>query len=82
MSQTPLTILSEEEQMFQDAIAGFAKDRIGPLVSEMDEGAKISPALIEQLFEMGLMGIEIPEKYQGWGDVFLFDSRHRSPRCC
>lgn len=71
MSQTPLTILSEEEQMFQDAIAGFAKDRIGPLVSEMDEGAKISPALIEQLFEMGLMGIEIPEKYQGAGATFF-----------
>ena len=71
MGQTPLTILSEEEQMFQDAIAGFAKDRIGPLVSEMDEGAKISPALIEQLFEMGLMGIEIPEKYQGAGATFF-----------
>lgn len=71
MSQTPLTILSEEEQMFQDAIAGFAKDRIGPLVSEMDEGAKISPALIEQLFEMGLMGIEIPEKYKGAGATFF-----------
>ena len=71
MGQTPLTILSEEEQMFQDAIAGFAKDRIGPLVSEMDEGAKLSPALIEQLFEMGLMGIEIPEKYQGAGATFF-----------
>ena len=71
MTREALTVLSEDEKMFQDAVSKFAKDRIGPHVSRMDEEAKIDADLFPQLFQMGLMGIEIPEKYQGAGGSFM-----------
>jgi len=61
----PLTILSEDEQMFQDMVRNFATKEIAPYVMEMDEAQKIKPEIIKQAFELGLMGIEIPEKYNG-----------------
>lgn len=61
----PLTILSEDEQFFFDTVKDFANEKIKPLVRKMDDEAKIEPDLYRQLFEMGLMGIEIPEKYNG-----------------
>lgn len=67
----PLTQLTEDEQMLQDAAADFAESVIKPKVQEMDEAAKLDPDLIKQFFEMGLMGIEIPEKYQGAGGTFF-----------
>ncbi len=67
----PLTQLTEDEQMLRDAAADFAKSSIGPLVSEMDEQAKLNPGLIKEFFEMGLMGIDIPEKYSGGGGTFM-----------
>jgi alkylation response protein AidB-like acyl-CoA dehydrogenase len=67
----PLTQLSEDEQMLKDAAAEFADTVIKPKVHEMDEAAKLDPDLITQFFEMGLMGIEIPEKYQGGGGTFM-----------
>jgi len=71
MTQNALTILSDDEKMFQEAVAGFAKDRIGPHVSRMDREACIDPSLLPQLFQMGLMGIEIPEEYEGAGGSFM-----------
>ena len=71
MSSRPaLTILSEDESAFKDAIRDFAESEIKPLVTEMDEQAKMKPELIKKLFEMGLMGIETPEKYGGAGSTF------------
>jgi alkylation response protein AidB-like acyl-CoA dehydrogenase len=67
----PLTKLSEDEQMLKEAAADFADSAIRPLVHEMDEQAKLNPDLIRQFFEMGLMGIEIPEKYSGAGGTFM-----------
>ena len=67
----PLTQLTEDEQMLRDAAADFAKSSIGPLVNEMDEQAKLNPGLIKEFFEMGLMGIDIPEKYSGGGGTFM-----------
>ena len=61
----PLTHLSEEEQFFYDTVKGFAEEKIGPLVERMDEEAKIDDSLPKQFFEMGLMGINVPEKYNG-----------------
>ncbi|NBB77102.1 MAG: acyl-CoA dehydrogenase, partial [Bacteroidetes bacterium] len=61
----PLTQLTEDEQMLKDAAADFAEAVIRPRVEEMDEKAKLDPDLVKQFFEMGLMGIEVPEKYQG-----------------
>ena len=70
-SIAPLTQLTEDEQMLKDAAAEFADTIIKPKVHEMDEAAKLDPDLVKQFFEMGLMGIEIPEEYQGGGGTFM-----------
>jgi alkylation response protein AidB-like acyl-CoA dehydrogenase len=67
----PLTVLSEEETMFRDAVRQFAEDEVRPLVHEMDEAQKMDAGLIPQFFEMGLMGIEVPEQYGGAGASFF-----------
>jgi alkylation response protein AidB-like acyl-CoA dehydrogenase len=67
----PLTQLTEDEQMLKEAAADFAEASIKPLVEEMDEIAKLDPALVKEFFEMGLMGIDIPEKYAGGGGTFM-----------
>lgn len=67
---TPLTILSDDEQMFVDEILKFAKTQIGPKALQMDEAEKMDPEIIKQCFEMGLMGIEVPEKFGGAGCTF------------
>jgi alkylation response protein AidB-like acyl-CoA dehydrogenase len=67
----PLTQLSEEEILFRDTVRRFARERIAPLVREMDDSAVLSQALLGQLFELGLMGIEIPEQYGGQGGNFF-----------
>src|ERR1700727_2757385 len=67
----PLTVLSEEERMFQDAIRRFARERIGPYVREMDAAAIFRKDLLREMFELGLMGIEIPEEYGGQGGSFF-----------
>lgn len=61
----PLTKLSEEEQLFASTVRRFAVDRIAPHVREMDEKAQMRPELIEQFYQLGLMGINVPEKYGG-----------------
>jgi len=68
---TPLTTLAEDEQLFFDSTFEFADAEIRPLVREMDEQAKVSPQLIEKLFELGVMGIEIPEALGGAGASFF-----------
>ena len=71
-AQLPLSILSEEETMFRDAVREFAETEIKPFVSEMDEAAKFRPDIIAKFFGMGLMGIEVPEIYGGaGGSIFL-----------
>jgi len=67
----PLTVLSEEERMFQDAVRRFARERIGPYVREMDATAAFRKDLLQEMFELGLMGIEIPEEYGGQGGSFF-----------
>ena len=67
----PLTILAEDEQIFRDSVRQFAEAQIRPLVREMDEHAKIPKELITQLFDLGVMGIEIPEAYGGAGGTFF-----------
>jgi butyryl-CoA dehydrogenase len=66
-----LTTLKEEEIAFRDAVRQFAESEIKPLVTEMDEHAKMNKDLLKKLFEMGLMGIETPEKYGGAGGSFM-----------
>jgi butyryl-CoA dehydrogenase len=63
----PLTILSDEEAMFRDAVRDFAEQEVRPRVAAMERASAIDPTLIPKLFELGLMGIEIPEPYGGAG---------------
>ncbi len=67
----PLTVLSEEEQMFRDAVRQFAEDEVRPRVHAMDEKQQMDPTLIPQFFEMGLMGIEVPDELGGAGASFF-----------
>ncbi|MGH7497730.1 MAG: acyl-CoA dehydrogenase [Gemmatimonadales bacterium] len=60
-----LSTLSEEEAMFRDAVREFAETEVKPHVQEMDEAAQFRPDLIPRFFELGLMGIEVPEQYGG-----------------
>ncbi|HMH11556.1 MAG TPA: acyl-CoA dehydrogenase [Edaphobacter sp.] len=68
---TALTQLSEDERMFRDTVRQFALEQIGPLVRGMDEAQQMDAALIKKLFELGLMGIEIPEAYNGSAGTFF-----------
>ena len=70
-SASALTTLSEDEKIFAAAVRDFARAEIGPHVLEMDESAKILPDITRQCFELGLMGIEIPEEYDGSGGSFF-----------
>src|SRR5579863_9440697 len=67
----PLTTLSEDEILFRDNIRRFADDKLRPLVREMDEKGIFDPGLIRDFFQLGLMGIEIPEQYGGGGARFF-----------
>lgn len=65
-----LTMWSEDEIAFRDAVRSFAEAEIKPHVNEMDEKAQMKPEIVTKLFEMGLMGIESPEKFGGAGSSF------------
>ncbi|MGA2267947.1 MAG: acyl-CoA dehydrogenase [Bryobacteraceae bacterium] len=67
----PLTSLSEDEKLFQATVRKFAREEIRPYVREMDEAGVFRKDVIKQFFEMGLMGIEIPEEYGGQGGSFF-----------
>jgi alkylation response protein AidB-like acyl-CoA dehydrogenase len=67
----PLTLLTEDEALFRDSVREFADAQIRPLVREMDEHAKIPRALVDKLFDLGVMAIEIPEAYGGAGASFF-----------
>jgi len=66
-----LTSLSEDEVLFRDSVYEFADREIRPLVREMDEHARIAPGLIDKLFDLGVMGIEIPDSFGGGGASFF-----------
>jgi alkylation response protein AidB-like acyl-CoA dehydrogenase len=67
----PLTCLSEEERLFQTVVARFARERLAPHVRAMDESGLFRKDLLHEFFELGLMGIEIPEEYGGQGGSFF-----------
>jgi alkylation response protein AidB-like acyl-CoA dehydrogenase len=66
-----LTRLSEDEEIFRGSVREFARHEIAPHVSRMDREMKIDAALVKKLFELGLMGIEIPEAFGGAGSSFF-----------
>ncbi len=67
----PLSILSEEERLFQASIRQFAKERLAPHVRAMDEEGKFRADLLREMFDLGLMGIDIQEQYGGQGGTFF-----------
>ena len=71
LSGSPLTVYSEDEEMFRASVREFAEGEIRPRVEEMDEHAKMAPEIIKQLFGLGLMSIETPEEYGGTGASFF-----------
>ena len=71
IARAPVSQLSEEEVLLQETVRRFARKVIAPLVKEMDEQQKMSPALIRQLFDQGVMSIEVPEAYGGGGASFF-----------
>ena len=64
-AHAPLTILSEDETMFRDAVAAFAEEQVRPRVQAMDRAGRLDPDMIPAFFELGLMGIAVPEAYGG-----------------
>jgi len=66
-----LSHLAEDEQLFRDTLIAFADREIRPRVRLMDEQARIDPALIEGLFALGAMGIEVPDALGGGGGTFM-----------
>ncbi|MES1259316.1 MAG: acyl-CoA dehydrogenase [Gemmatimonadota bacterium] len=69
---TPLSVLSEEEELFRQTVREFAETEVGPHVHDMDEASQFKPELLTKFFELGLMGIEVPEQWGGaGGSIFL-----------
>src|SRR5213594_4518826 len=67
----PLTKLSEEEELFRDTVRDFAEHDVRPRVAAMEKAAAVDPALLAKCFELGLMGIDIPESHGGAGGSLL-----------
>src|SRR5579862_8941550 len=67
----PLTAITEEESLFRQSVREFAEQQIRPVAAEMDEAGKFNSELLGQLFDLGLMGIAIPEEYGGQGGNFF-----------
>lgn len=67
----PLSILTEEESAFREAVAAFAEGEVRPRVAAMEAAAKLDPELIPKYFEMGLMGIQVPEELGGAGGSLM-----------
>jgi butyryl-CoA dehydrogenase/short/branched chain acyl-CoA dehydrogenase len=68
---SPLTVLSEEEEMFRVSVRDFAEEQVRPRAARMDADGRMDPDLIRQFFELGLMGAEVPEAYGGAGGTFF-----------
>jgi alkylation response protein AidB-like acyl-CoA dehydrogenase len=71
ISVRPLTSMTDEESLFRQSVREFAERQVRPLAAEMDEVGKFSPDLLKQLFDLGLMGVAIPEEYGGQGGSFF-----------
>jgi len=67
----PLTVLAEDERIFRESVREFAEAQVRPLVREMDEQAKIPRSLVDRLFDLGVMGVEVPEAFGGSGGRFF-----------
>ena len=71
VAAAPLTQLSEEETMFQSSVRRFAAERLAPHVRAMDDAGVFRKELLAELFELGLMAVDVPEEYGGQGGTFF-----------
>src|SRR6266568_4639929 len=71
LAPSPLIAFTEDELLFRDNIRHFAEEKVRPLVREMDEKGVFDKGLVRQFFELGLMGIEVPEQYGGGAGTFF-----------
>jgi alkylation response protein AidB-like acyl-CoA dehydrogenase len=71
LTTSPLTSLSEDELLFRENVRQFAEEKVRPWAKEMDEKGVFDKSLIKQFFQLGLMGIEVPEQYGGAGGKFF-----------
>jgi alkylation response protein AidB-like acyl-CoA dehydrogenase len=71
MERPALTDLTEEESLFRTTVRSFAEERLRPLAAEMDRDGKLKPEVVSWLFDLGLMGIEVPESWGGAGATFF-----------
>src|SRR5215467_15133749 len=71
VTPSPLTLLTEEEKMFQATVRKFARARIAPFVREMDEASLFRKDILKEFFTLGLMAIDVPESYGGQGGYFF-----------
>uniref|UniRef100_A0A8C2URF5 Short/branched chain specific acyl-CoA dehydrogenase, mitochondrial n=1 Tax=Chinchilla lanigera TaxID=34839 RepID=A0A8C2URF5_CHILA len=71
LPSAPLQTFTDDEMMMKSTVKKFAKEQIAPLVSIMDENSKMEKSIIQGLFQQGLMGIEVDEKYGGTGASFF-----------
>jgi alkylation response protein AidB-like acyl-CoA dehydrogenase len=70
----PLTDLSEDENMFREQVRSFAEKEVRPLVAQMDKDAQIPRTIVNKCFDLGIMGVEIPEQYGGAGATFFMST--------
>ena len=68
---TALTALQDDERLFFETVLAFAQERVAPKVREMDESGQLDSGLVSALFELGVMGVEIPSEYGGAGSSFF-----------
>ena len=71
LTRAPLTMFSEEEELFRAAVADLAEQEVRPRVREMEDAGKIDPALTAKFVELGLMGIELPDEFGGAGGSLM-----------
>jgi len=74
MRSLPLTDLSEDEKGFREVVRDFAEEKIRPMVRRMDEESQIPRGLIDACFDLGVMGVEIPDEYGGAGATFFMSA--------
>ncbi len=67
----PTTCLTEDEELFRSTVREYAENRLRPLVKKMDEEGVLDPSLSKEFFDLGIMGVEIPEQYGGSGGTFF-----------
>src|SRR5690348_16321382 len=70
-ARPPLTTLTDDEIMFRDAVAAFAAEEVAPRVKAMERAGKFDPELVPKYFDLGLMGIEVDERYGGAGGSLM-----------